>query len=231
MGIPFFFTFIDKFLFSTKNPSKLVNLKDKNVIIDGYSFFYFVYNQIWSEDQQKLKIKRETDTPFAYDGLWKKLRNNLKHFKANCATLLVVFDGVFKVKQHLRDVPERASSVKFEDSNYQLPSLIREEFMSILHELEIDIHVAPAEADPVVVNMARKHDAYVVALDTDYYLYEIKKGYVPLSQLALLQLEAQCYQMTDVFQRMTPHSVALWATAITYDFIDLEVLEVLFDFS
>ncbi|CAF3241716.1 unnamed protein product [Rotaria sp. Silwood2] len=169
--------------------------------------------------------QRVTATQFGYDGLWKKLRNSLKQFKEKCANVVVVFDGVSKPNEHRRTDPERASSVKFNDDGCVLPALLRDEFLLILHNLEIQVYVSSGEADPTIVKMARKHNAYIVARDSDYYLYEIQKGYVPLPDLALSTLEGQYYHMRDVFQDMTQRSVALWATTIAFDFIDLEVLQ------
>jgi hypothetical protein len=230
MGVPFLSTFIDDFLFATKNPSKSVNLTNQNVIIDGYSFFYFIYDQTRNEDQSKSMAQRVTATQFGYDGLWEKLRKSLRQFKENCANVIVVFDGVSKPNKHRRPDPERASSVKFNDDSCGLPSLLRDELSLILHNLKIEIYVSQGEADPIIVQMARKRDAYIVARDSDYYLYEIKRGYVPLPYLELSTLEGQYYHMTDVFQGMTQRSTALWVTTIAFEFISLAVLQVLFHF-
>ncbi|CAF4090645.1 unnamed protein product [Rotaria sp. Silwood2] len=174
--------------------------------------------------------QRVTATQFGYDGLWEKLRNSLRQFKEQCANVVVVFDGVSKPNERRRSDPERASSVKFDDDDCSLPSLLRDELLLILHNLQIEVYVSPGEADPMIVQMARKHDAYIVARDSDYYLYEIQKGYVPLPDLTLLTLKGQYYCMMDVFPGMTQQSVALWATAIAFDFICLDVLQVLFHF-
>ncbi|CAF4684792.1 unnamed protein product [Rotaria sp. Silwood1] len=170
-------------------------------------------------------VQRVTATQFGYDGLWEKLRNSLKQFKEKCANVVVVFDGVSKPNKHRRVDPERASSVKFNDDGCGLPSLLRDEFLLVLYNLQIQVHVSSGEADPMIVKMARKHDAYIVARDSDYYLYEVKKGYVPLSYLTFPTLDGRYYHMRDVFQGMTQKSVALWATTIAFDFIDLEAIQ------
>ena len=73
------------------------------------------------------------------------------------------------------------------------------------------------------------HDQLMsIARDTDYFLYEQTKGYVPLD---FPTLQARYYHMKDVFQNMTQDDVALWATTIIYNFIKFDVLEVVIDFS
>jgi hypothetical protein len=102
--------------------------------------------------------------------------------------------------------------------------------VSVLHDLNIKVHIAPGEADPMIVQMARKRDAYIVARDSDYFLYGDTKGYVPLDKLEFPTLQGEYYYMQDVFQDMTQRGVALWATTIAYDFITLDVLQVIMHF-
>ncbi len=75
--------------------------------------------------------------------------------------------------------------------NSGLPSLMYEEFLSILHYLQIPVYVAEGEADPMIVNMAREYDAYIIADDSDYHLYKFDRGYVPLSYFSLDKLEGR----------------------------------------
>jgi len=230
MGIPYFTTLINTYLFSNKDPSKSLNLTNMNVIIDGYSLFYFIYYMIKREDKNKSITERITAIKFAYDGLSEKFRSILKQFKDKCANVDVVFDGIFESNKHRRPDPKRDSTVQFNNSRSRLPPLLHDQLVSILHDLNIEVHIAPGEADPMIVQMARKRDAYIVARDSDYFLYGATKGYVPLSKLAFPTLQGEYYYMQDVFQDMTQRGVALWATTIAYDFISLNVLQVIMHF-
>ena len=227
MGIPYLTTLINTYLFSKSDPSKSVNLTQKNVIIDGYSLFYFIYYMIEGEDRNKLITERITTTKFAYDGLSEKFRSILKEFKDQCANVDVVFDGIFDSNKHRRPDPKRDSTIQFNNSRSRLPPLLHDQLVSILHDLDIKVHVAPGEADPMIVQMARKRDAYIVAKDSDYFLYGDTKGYVPLGKLAFSTLKGEYYHMQDVFQNMSQRGVALWTTTIAYDFINLDVLQVI----
>jgi hypothetical protein len=141
------------------------------------------------------------------------------------ANVDVVFDGIFESNKHRRPDPKRDSTIQFNNSRSRLPPLLHDQLVSILHDLNIEVHIAPGEADPMIVQMARKRDAYIVVRDSDYFLYGATKGYVPLDTLAFPT--GKYYYMQDVFQDMTQRGVALWATTIAYDFISLNDLQVI----
>jgi len=182
---------------------------------------------ILQEDMNKDLPDRITSVEFAYDSLSKKFREYLQKFQEKRASVCIVFDGNYEPKQHQRPDPQRPSSIRFNKGRYHLSSLLHDQLMSIARDLDIEVRIAPDEADPIIVQMARERDAYIVARDTDYFLYEQTKGYVPLDTLDLSTLNARYYHMRDVFQNMTQESVALWATTIIYDFITFDVLEVI----
>lgn len=98
--------------------------------------------------------------------------------------------------------------------------------MDVLHQLNINVRIAPGQADPMIVQIATEHNAFIVARDSDYFLYKNTKGYVPLDTLHLSTLQGEFYHMEDVFKDMSQQSVTLWATTITYEIITLDVLQV-----
>ncbi|CAF1356837.1 unnamed protein product [Adineta ricciae] len=225
MCFSFFPTLVNDYIFVNNDTSKWINLKGQKIIVDGYSFFYYMYYEAQIEDQDKCMVERKTISQFSYDGLWEKFQDRLKRLKEHCEEVLVVLDGVFHRHERRRSEPERESSVKFNHSSNGIPTLLREELRSVLKSLDIDVFVAPGEADPMIVRMAREHHAYILARDSDYHLYELPTGYIPLPTLDFSTLQGKYYQMKDVFQKLTQRCVALWATTIAYDFISLDDLE------
>jgi hypothetical protein len=232
MGLSNFFTVVDKNLFSPIYHSRSVNLEDKNVIFDGFSLLYFVYRLILEDQKKKLATQHVAGTKFGYDGCWRKFFDTFKQFKDRCRSVDVVFDGIFKQNDRLRFRPQRTRSVRFNGTDVPLPSLIYDELMSILHYLKIQVHVAEGEADPAIVNMARKRCAYIVGNDSDYHFYELPphQGYVPLAYFSFKTLQGRLYHMTDVFHEMDQRSVALWVTTMTFNFIPDDILEVKIEF-
>ncbi|CAF2738503.1 unnamed protein product [Rotaria sp. Silwood2] len=177
-----------------------------------------------SQDRNQLL----TNIPFNYDGYWNFIYKVLTKFNQECSDVLVVFDGVFKHNANRRPDPDRTSSlrfIEFKASQNQLPSLFRCEFIDILRELDIGVNVARGEADPMIVRLAQDRNAYVVAADSDYHLYDLPQGYVPLKFLNLRALKGPLYQMNDVFAGMDIRGVALWASLIKYNFVALTNLQ------
>ena len=183
------------------------------------------------EDKDKPINEQITTKKFSYDGLSKRFEEILKQFKDQCANIYVVFDGISESNKHRRPDPKRDSAVQFKNGCSRLPLILPDQLISLLHDLKINVRMAPGEADPMVVQMAREHNAYIVARDSDYFLYKNIKGYVPLDKLDLSNLQGQYYRMEDVFPDMSQESVALWATIIGYQFINLDVLQVIRTFS
>jgi predicted nuclease of predicted toxin-antitoxin system len=228
MGIPFCSTFIYRYLLQSTNNLKQINLTDQYVIIDGNSFMHFIYKTIMIEDQKKPMAQRLIGTPFGYDGCWKVFHDTLSLFKKKCLTVDVIFDGISKSNPYRRPDPNRPYSPYFVDDEKQerLPTLLRHEFMNILRELKIEIIVARSEADPVIVRRAREKNAYIVAYDSDYHLYQLSEGFVSLRYLNLKTLTGPSFQMVNVFGRMNAKGVALWATLIANKFVSFKNLQV-----
>lgn len=220
MGIECFFTFVDRNLYSPVIHSKTVNLTGSNVIIDGNSFVYFLSNQV-----NKYLLENETTIIKSTNDLYyRRFLYALKQFQRNCATVHVVFDGIFKRNKHKRERSIKASNSQISLST----SLIYEEFLCVLHCLKIPIRVAHGEGDSLVVEMARQNDAYIVADDSDYHLYEFHRGFVPLHYFSLETFNGRLYHMTNIFPGMNQMGVALWGTTMAFDYIELDKLKVRF---
>ena len=84
------------------------------------------------------------------------------------------------------------------------------ELINILQKLDINIHIAPDESDPIIIQIPQKHNAYV-----------------PLDTLEVGTFQGEYHHIKDVFQKMIQQYVALWATTITYNFIELDVIQVI----
>ncbi|CAF3973909.1 unnamed protein product [Rotaria sp. Silwood1] len=205
-----------------------INLKRQSIIIDANSFMYFIYDQILNEAERDNRNHDSTNTLFDYNGYWDYLREVLIKFKNNCSSVLVVFDGVYKKNANRRPDPQRTSSsryVEFNNKQNQLPSLFRHVFIDNLREMDIELYVARGEADPMIVQLAQDRGAYIVAADSDYNLYELSMGYVPLKFFNLKRLEGPLYQLKDFFTGMDARDVGLWASLIKYEFVDLKKLQ------
>jgi hypothetical protein len=228
MGIPFFPSLVYDYLIQSPDHLEHINLINKKVIIDANSFVHVTYKTMVIEDSKKPMAQRLTGTPFGYDGCWKKFRDTLSLFKEKCSDVTVVFDGILKSNSRRRPDPYRPCNSYFVDDKEQkrLPTLLRLEFIGLLHDLNIKTLVAEGEADSFIVGMARKNNAYIVSYDSDYHLYELPQGFVSLRYLDLKTLVGPCFKMTNVFDGMNKEGVALWATLIGNNFVSFDKLQV-----
>jgi hypothetical protein len=230
MGIPFFSSLVYDYLIQSIDNLKQINLTDQYVIIDGNSFMHFIYKTIVMDDKKKQASEKLTRTPFGYDGCWKIFREPLSLLKEKCSNVIVVFDGIIKSNSYQRPPPYRPSglySVFDGKEEKRLPSLLRQEFLIILRQLKIKIIVARGEADPVIVGMAEKEKAYIVAADSDYHLYQLSQGFVSLRHLNLKTLIGPSFQLADIFGHIDKAGVALWATVIANEFVIFDKLKVI----
>ena len=101
--------------------------------------------------------------------------------------------------------------------------IISEEFRSVITSFEqqgsIKVYVANGEADPVVVALANDLKGYVIGNDSDYYIYPIDKGYIPLDRLSYDMRTCQVYQWRE-FRPLLGLSPAILPTLIGNDVIE-----------
>lgn len=228
MGPPYLSTLIYQYLAQPAERTPQINLRGKSIIIDANSFLYYIYDQMLLKDKEKLSHECLTNTPFMYEIYWHRLQKLFTKLRER-SKVTVVFDGVFRSHKDKRPDPDRTSSLRFAEfkrHQNRLPTLFRQQFISILRKVDIPVFVAQGEADPMVASLAQDTDAYVVAWDSDYHLYDLPQGYIPLRHLDLETLTGPVYQMKDVFPRMKTFDVALWTTVVAYDYISFEKLEV-----
>ena len=229
MGFPYLYTFFYHYPWLTDSPPKRVNLKRQTIIVDGNSTMYSIYDKAVNDDRTRMKTEQVTKTPFGYEKYGNLLHEVFSQFRHKCKKVIVVFDGVYRRHRHRRSDPERMSSLRFAALNQhgtQLPSLFEDKFKSVLSELDMDVIVARGEADPMIAALAEDLNAYVVAGDSDYHLYNLKQGYVPLRFLDFEQMEGSLYQTEDIFGVVDSYAVPLWTSLIGYDFVSWDNLQV-----
>jgi hypothetical protein len=226
MGIPYLSTFLYDYAAVPESGTR-VDLKGKRAIGDGKSAMYFTYAKVVENDKKRIKQAQLTKTPFGYDGYREMIRELFLPMQEKCESVIFVFDGVYRRHPRKREDPDRTSSIRFASLNggkNGLPALFEHLLKNELREMGISVVVAHGEADPMVAELAESQQAFVVAGDSDYHLYKLTQGYVPLRYLNTKQLKGPLYCRQDTFGRMDTDEVALWASLIGYDFISLELI-------
>lgn len=123
------------------------------------------------------------------------------------SSVIVVFDGarlddrklstVFERSQRRVDYSTRASV------NINLsPLLLRQTFINVLDEMNIPYVSALGEGDDECVSLANHLDCYLIARDSDYYCYNLVRGYIPFYYLDInpKQRDSYYYLSTLLFE-------------------------------
>ena len=221
MGIPGLTTFIENYF-----DGKWLKCEPKgHLVIDGYSLCYTLYGG---------KID------WIHGGQYWQFRQNLLEFfnslKASGILPVVVFDGIdYKQEKQAVILRRRRDNVKVirsqltaGDSRRQgstvLPILAIEVFREALEEMTIPLYFADGEADPETVAMAAHYECPIVANDSDYYLFNVDHGYIPLSRLNWQEkpVSADMYmlkQLQDGYKFQDPRLARLVPAILGNDFI------------
>ena len=129
---------------------------------------------------------------------------------SNGISPVFVFDGIDytqeKAKVLLKRRTESVQSIcdtfagrKCADFRRVLPLLSMEVFRDALEEREIPFYYVDGEGDPDTVALANHYHCPVVSSDSDFYMFNIKEGYIPMGRLYLnlKQIEADFYYRSN----------------------------------
>lgn len=178
MGIPGLTTFVQE-NFSGWERRKIRG----KVVIDGYSLCFSLHEQYridWKNGGQYAEF-REVITLFM-----KQLRDSGIH-------PIVVFDGIdYKGVKTAETFRRRRETVRKIHSCFVhgqpnvgsvLPTLSLEVFRETLEQCRVQLYVVDGEADPETVALANHYKCPVVSFDSDYYLFNVSAGYIPITRL------------------------------------------------
>ena len=159
---------------------KLYNTK---VIIDGNNLCHFIFYH------HNLSYKYGGD----YDQYYNKCRNFFLLLKDCDVEPLVVLDGGYdpdnrKLPEILRRMSERRDNVErvcVGEDKMVFPILAVEIFIQILGELGIKHVTVDFDADDVTGVLANDLDCPVISNDSDFFVYDLKAGFIPLNFINL----------------------------------------------
>ena len=180
MGIPRFTRFIEENFHGWQ-------LKEIEgyLVIDGYSLCHDLYNS--------------SGLDWAQGGQYPEYQEAIIHFLQTLMKSgikpIVVFDGidykqektstiVRRRKENIRYVHNRLSESKlFECHGGVLPVLASKVFKQAIAGLGIPLVVVDGEADVAIFQLANHYSCPVLAADSDYYMFNLKGGYIPTKNL------------------------------------------------
>ncbi|KAJ3274135.1 Protein asteroid 1 [Terramyces sp. JEL0728] len=161
---------------------------DGVLIVDGNSFGFQIAREInWLHGPQYHAFTYYIEKYFTY-----LIRTGKR--------IIVVFDGAlpkYKLSERLSRNQERVDRIhellkeataSVVDPNAQLmaasilPPFAVPIVIETVKKLGLEYIIAREEADSVIAGLAKKHDAYVLSQDSDFYVYDIP-GFIPLDTI------------------------------------------------
>ncbi|CAF1468421.1 unnamed protein product [Adineta ricciae] len=227
MGIRGFQTFIEKKF----KEFHTIELHDCNIILDGDS----IYHQMYAECEFTYVFGGE------YDEYYQSCVQLFKSFKKCQINAFVVFDGAQLDNRKNETLIKRAKdSVRkstISDSRVFInPVLLRQTFISVLDAMKIPYISALGEADDECVSLANHFDCYLISTDSDYFCYNLQRGYIPFESLDIepktehgyVYLTAQVYHINallEKFDGLQSKTLALACCLCGNDYINRDSTE------
>ncbi|CAK8683992.1 unnamed protein product [Clavelina lepadiformis] len=182
MGVRGLTTFIDE-----RQRIHLLRTKfsEQCFVIDGSSLIYHIY------DEAQLDTR--------HGGDYAQFQKTVKHFFAQlkrCETRsIVILDGASDERKRLTHINRMQNNIEYlhaimveHKRKLLLPILAREMFQQTLEELKVPFCYSLHDADQEIAAAANKFNAFVVSNDSDYYIFPLHRGYIPLKTLSWEQV-------------------------------------------
>lgn len=209
-------------------------LHDCAVVLDGNNFYHFLY----------YACHVQCSFGGDYDVYRKKIISTLESFKVCGITPFFVMDGAYtvdgrKLKTSLSRASARIRLVDVMANNQRgqaLPCLAYETFMQTLNELGIHHATCQFEADNEIAVLANKLQCPVISNDSDFYIFDLNSGFLPLDYMdftALRKLKPDgtvyhylhCYRyhvddFINSFDGLSRSVLPIFASLLGNDFID-----------
>ncbi|XP_056154811.1 protein asteroid homolog 1 [Lampris incognitus] len=175
MGVQGLTTYVE----GNRNFFQDVKFRDSRLVIDGCSLYFRLYFSHGLDQQHGGD----------YDAFFYLLSQFLSALAACSILPFVVLDGGMDpsdkkfstLRQRLQSKIRDAESLSHGRHGSLLPILTREVFTQILSEKGIPFVQCPAEADWEIACLARQWNCPVLSNDSDFYIFDLPGGYLPLS--------------------------------------------------
>ncbi|KAI9206654.1 uncharacterized protein BJ171DRAFT_496529 [Polychytrium aggregatum] len=232
---------------SAKSCSERLDPMLSHWIVDGNSFLHYICASLnWIQGanyhglEEQIQVFAATIQEFGilplfvFDGplpAWKALERDSRDGQKlqRILAALNTLSGVGRI-----DYTKLVTAASNHIANV-LPPMALQCCVCALKSANIDVFFAEGEADPAIAALARQRNAVVVSRDSDYYIYEGLKAYIPLSTLQMppptqgadRSIRATYFQTTQVAAALaipTP-LLPLFAALVGCDYIDAEEYE------
>ncbi|KAL6462388.1 hypothetical protein MHYP_G00288100 [Metynnis hypsauchen] len=214
------------------NVIKSEKFRNSKLVIDGSNLYYSLYSDL---DQ-------------AHGGEYEAFEKVVSRFFANLRICeikpYVVLDGGDDIsnkkfdtlKKRAQDRIKRTDALSKGQEGEALPILIKNVFKQILRKLEVPVIQCVAEADWEVAALANEWNCPVLSNDSDFFIFDIKGGFLPLSDFHWKKVKsikksnqkyilASWYSVSNLCSTlncMNKHLLPIFATILGNDYAHLD---------
>ncbi|KAM8840149.1 single-strand DNA endonuclease ASTE1 isoform 1-T3 [Spinachia spinachia] len=215
MGVHGLTTFVEE----KRNLLQDVKFRDSRLVIDGCSLYFRLYFN------QRLDQQHGGD----YDGF----AGLLTQFFSALATCniqpYVVLDGGIDpsdkkfptLRQRLQSKIKEADSLSRGRNGSVLPILTRDVFIQVLIQRGVPLVQCPAEADWEIACLARQWNCPVLTNDSDFYIFDLPGGYLPLNFFHWTNLTGKASARYISARCYTTNGLCRWFGGMNKDLLPL----------
>ncbi|KAM6904175.1 single-strand DNA endonuclease ASTE1 isoform 1-T2 [Lycodopsis pacificus] len=215
MGVHGLTTFVE----GNRNLLQDVKFRDSPLVIDGCSLYYRLYFH-HSLDQQH---------GGDYDAFACLLTQFLSALAACNIQPYVILDGGIDpsdkkfptLRQRLQSKIKEADSLSHGRNGSILPILTRNVFIQVLIQRGVPLVQCPAEADWEIACLARQWNCPVLTNDSDFYIFDLPGGYLPLSSFQWANLNGKASHRYISARRYTTNGLCRWFGSMNKELLPL----------
>ncbi|MBN3305539.1 ASTE1 protein, partial [Amia calva] len=217
-----------------------LKLRNTKIIIDGSSLYFRLYFTSGLDQQHGGD----------YDSFADLVQQFFEALSACNISPFVVLDGGIDssdkkfatLKERMQKRIRDANALSRGCNGSVLPLITKQVFKQVLSRLKVPYVQCMSEADLEIACLANQWDCPVLTMDSDFCIFDLKKGYCPLVDFqwnnvsrytgtAEKYIPARCFSIDKLcshFGNMSKELVPLFAVIIGNDYINLQAMETFF---
>ncbi|XP_007239860.3 protein asteroid homolog 1-like [Astyanax mexicanus] len=204
------------------------------LVIDGSNLYYNLYFRTGLDQAHGGEYR-------AFEKEVSKFFNNLKLCEIKPYVVLDGGDDISNkkfetLKSRAEDRIKRTDALSRGRSGECLPILIKNVFKQLLRKLDVPLIQCIAEADWEIAALANEWECSVLSNDSDFYIFDLKKGFLPLSEFEWRRvrtikktgerfIQTKCFNVSRLCTKMNhmkKNLLPIFATLLGNDYANLK---------
>ena len=177
--------FREKFKKSKVNGWRKEAIGPGPLVVDGYPFCHSLYDNL-----------SHTLAGSQYPEFSRQIRKHIRKFKECGIQPQFVFEGSDKTQKFTSEYRKKKVAKKWKEGS-RFPDLAYTVLRCVLKEMEVPMYVADGEGDEACAQIAKHLNGPVLSQDSDFYLFDIPRGYINLKTLEFTESSV----LADVYYR------------------------------